>query len=352
AGMEIDIGRLKGRLIALVGAGMMLSLLLALGIGVALHAAGVTQAPILVAIILAATGLGLVLPILKDSGLLDTQFGRVVTAGATVGEFSTIILLSLLFSRESSSPASRLVLLAGFAVGTVGVGLLLLRVTMSMRTESVFRRLQDTTAQIRVRFAVVIFIAFAALANTLGLETILGAFIAGAVLKIVDRDAQMSHPLTVAKLEGLGFGFLVPVFFVTSGLRFDTHALFASASTISKVPIFLVALLLIRGLPALVYRPLLDVRRVVAAGLFQATSLSFIVAGTQIGLQLGLISHATAAALVAAGLLSVVLFPPLALGLLSKDRAATVAEGSLARQPEVDLALDVTPLLRRAQAPD
>jgi Kef-type K+ transport system membrane component KefB len=182
---------------------------------------------------------------------------------------------------------------------------------------------QDTTAQIRVRFAVVLFIAFATLATNLGLETILGAFVAGAMLKVVDRDAEMVHPLTATKLEAIGFGFLIPVFWVTSGLRFDLHALFADSSTVARVPIFLVALMLVRGLPALVYRGTLARTQVLAVGLFQATSLSFIVAATQIGLELHLITSATAAALVGAGLLSAVLFPPIGLTLLGANPEET-----------------------------
>ncbi len=139
----------------------------------------------------------------------------------------------------------------------------------------------------------------------------------------------MTHPHFRQKLEAIGFGVFIPVFFVSSGLNFDLKALLSSPSTILRVPIFLVALLLVRGLPALLYRPLVGQRRAVIAGLLQATSLSFIVAASQIGLELGLISKASGAALVAAGLLSVLIFPILALTLLRHtamtDKAAIVA---------------------------
>ena len=133
------------------------------------------------------------------------------------------------------------------------------------------------------------------------------------------------------KLEAIGFGFFIPVFFVTSGLRFDLGALFASGSTIAMVPIFLAALLFVRGLPALLlYRSVVSERQAVVAGLFQATSLPFIVAGTAIGLELGLIDAAGSAALVATGLLSVVIFPALGLGLLrGPERTARVAQPAI-----------------------
>ena len=189
-------------------------------------------------------------------------------------------------------------------------------------------RLQDTTAQIRVRGAFMLLVAFVALASVLGLETILGAFIAGVILRLVDGDRMMTHPQFRQKLEAIGFGVFIPVFFVTSGLQFDLAALFASPSTILRVPIFLVALLLVRGVPALLYRPLIGTRRSIIAGFFQATSLSFIVAATQIGLELGLITKATSAALIAAGVLSVLIFPIIALTLLRRGEPspATVGE--------------------------
>jgi Kef-type K+ transport system membrane component KefB len=184
------------------------------------------------------------------------------------------------------------------------------------RLSTVLQRLQDTTAEIRVRASTLLLIAFVALAQKLGLETILAAFLAGATLRLVDRDQQRTHPNFQLKLEAIGFGFLIPVFFVASGLQFDLRALLGSPSSLARLPLFVVALLVVRGLPALLYRSVIGDRRVVPAGLLQATSLPFIVAATAIGLDLNLIGPATAAALIGAGLISVVAFPALALGLL------------------------------------
>jgi Kef-type K+ transport system membrane component KefB len=164
------------------------------------------------------------------------------------------------------------------------------------------------------------FVGFAALAETLGLEVILGAFIAGAIVSLVDRDQAMTHPDFRRKLEAVGFGFFIPAFFVTSGVRFDLDALTSSTSSVVMVPIFLAALLAVRGIPALLYRRLIDGRRAAIAGMLQATSLPFIVAATSIGLELGLIDAAASAALVGAGLLSVLIFP--LGGLLLLQRAA------------------------------
>ena len=159
-------------------------------------------------------------------------------------------------------------------------------------------------------------IGFVGLAERFGLETILGAFMAGVILRIVDPEATATHPHFRLKLDGIGYGFLIPVFFVSSGVEFNLSALLSSASTMVRVPIFLLALLFVRGIPALLVRQVLGNRRTVAAGLLQATSLSFVVAAVQIGTLPGEISAATGAALIGAGLLSVMLFPLLALMLL------------------------------------
>ena len=194
-------------------------------------------------------------------------------------------------------------------------------------------RLADTPAQIRVRLSVLLVVGLGAVATHLGFEAILGAFIAGAILRLVDADAEQKHPLFHPKLDAIGYGFLIPVFFVTSGLTFNLSVLFSSASTLLRVPLFLLALF-VRGLPAVLYRPALpSIRDVAAVGLLQATSLPFIVAATTIGLQVHAIRPANAAALVAAGLFSVIIFPIVSLQLLrpSAQDPAIAAEQAQVR---------------------
>jgi Kef-type K+ transport system membrane component KefB len=318
AGLEVELERLRGRLLAFVGSAFLLSFGLALLTGYGLYLAGQVISPLLIAIILVATGLGIVIPILKDAGESTTDFGQLVIAGAMFAEFGSIILLTLFFSREATGIGSKLVLLGGFVLLAAGFAFVVLRLERSKCIAAALLRLQDTTAQIRVRGAFVLLVAFVALASLLGLETILGAFIAGVILRLIDGDQMMTHPQFRQKLEAIGFGIFIPIFFITSGLKFDLAALFSSPSTIARVPIFLAALLFVRGVPAFLYRPLVGSRRSMVASLLQATSLSFIVAASQIGLELGLISKATGAALIAAGLLSVLIFPLLSLTILRR----------------------------------
>ena len=321
AGLDVELERLRGRPLRLAGLGFVLSLGLALSLGYTLDAAGQVRSPLFVGIVLSATALGLVAPILKDAGESEGEFGQIVLAAATIADFGTVILLSLLFSRNAGNVGSRLALLGSFVALVAATAFGLARAGRSKMLSGALGRLGDTTAQIRVRGAVLLLIGFVGLAERFGLETILGAFMAGVILRIVDPEATATHPHFRLKLDGIGYGFLIPVFFVSSGVEFNLSALLSSASTMVRVPIFLLALLFVRGIPALLYRQVLGNRRTVAAGLLQATSLSFVVAAVQIGTLPGEISAATGAALIGAGLLSVMLFPLLALMLLGGSGA-------------------------------
>jgi Kef-type K+ transport system membrane component KefB len=316
AGLELDVRKLRGERLRLAAAGFGASVVLGLVAGYGLKLAGLADAPMLIAVALVATSLGVVVPVLKDSGEAGTELGQLVIAAASIADFGAIILLSVFFTGEKGSATAQLILIGLFALLVVIVALSLSTAERSMRLHGALLSLMDTTAQIRVRGAWLLLVAMVALAGELGLELILGAFAAGAMLAIVDRDDAMTHPLLHLKLEAAGYGVFIPAFFVVSGMRFDLGALTSSASALAQVPIFLVALLLVRGLPALTYGRLVGATRARAAGLMQATSLPFIVTATMIGADLGLVEADTAAALVSAGMLSVLLFPSAALGLL------------------------------------
>ena len=342
SGLEIDPRRLRGRLLRIAVLGYLITLALGVPIGFGLHAADWVQSPLLLAIALSATSLGLVVPVLKDAGQSDGEVGQTAIVAATVADFSAILLLSLFFSAADGTPGSRLVLIVAFAALVVVTALVVSRAGRSMRLGKVILRLQDTTAEIRVRFAVVLLVAFTALAERFGLESILGAFLAGVVVSVVDRDSA-SHPNFRAKLEAIGFGFLIPVFFISSGIRLDLTGLLDQPSALLRVPIFLVALLIVRAVPAVLNLRTQGPRASIAIGLLQATSLPFIVTATQIGVQLGRITPVTAAALVFAGLLSVLVFPVVALTLL-RNREPARPDGDAARSDRhQDVPARVTP---------
>jgi Kef-type K+ transport system membrane component KefB len=315
AGLEIDVHRLRGRVLRLALLGYLATLALGLAAGAGFGLAGWVHSPLLVAVTLSATSLGLVVPVLKDAGAVDGTLGQTIIAACSVADFGAVVLVSLLFSASGGSTGGRVVLLVMFAVLVAVTAVVVSLAARSRRLGMTLTRLQDTTAEIRVRAAVVLLVAFVALAEAFGLESILGAFLAGAVVGLLDKDTT-SHPRFRIKLDAIGYGFLIPVFFVTSGLRLDLTGLLADPGALARVPLFLLALLVARGVPALLYARLFDRRSVIAAALLQATSLPFLVTASQIGVLTGLMSAITAAALVCAGLLSVLIFPAAALSLL------------------------------------
>ncbi|MGA8209974.1 MAG: cation:proton antiporter [Nocardioidaceae bacterium] len=315
-GLELDVTRLRGPVLRGAVAGYLLTLLLGTTVGVGAAAAGWVASPLLVAVALSATSLGLVVPVLQDAGRTDSALGRATVAAATLADVVAVLLLTLLFSAAGGSVGARLILLVSFGGVVVVVGTAVALTERWRRLGELLTRLQDTTAEIRVRAAVLLLVAFVALAEQFGLETILGALLAGAVIGAVDRD-DTGHPLLRTKLEAIGYGFVVPVFFVASGIRLDVAGLLADPAALARTPLFLLALLVVRGLPALLLRHGLTGREVAAAGLLQATSLPFLVTATMIGVEAGLMTAVTAAALVAAGVLSVLLFPAAALTLLA-----------------------------------
>jgi Kef-type K+ transport system membrane component KefB len=323
AGLEIDFSALRGRLLRSASLGYVVSLAVAIPAGFALDALGMAGEPLLVAIVLSATSLGIIIPVLQDTGQSSSRFGQLVIAAASIADFAAVLLLSLFFSEEATGTGRKLVLIGLFAAAIGAIALAVAGAEHSRRISAALRRLQDTSAQIRVRGAFVLLIGMVALAEQLGLELILGAFAAGAILNHLDPDDAMTHPEFRTKLAAVGFGVFIPVFFVSSGVQFDLDALFADSTAVLTVPVFFAALLLARGVPALLYRGELDRRQVTAAALLQATSLPFIVAATQIGQDLGMIEAAPAAAFIFAGLLTVLAFPALAVSLLRAPAGRT-----------------------------
>ncbi len=297
--------------------GFVLSFGLAFLVSLGLKATGLIETPLLIAIILCATSLGVLIPVLKDAGEISSTFGQLIVAAGTIADFGAVILLSIFFSGEGDVGST--LLLIGSLV------LLAVVVFIAVKSAGAFQAAQAGPGPSsghdradprprrrrpagRVRRD----------RRPAGLESILGAFIAGAILSLLDRDEAMTHPEFRRKLEAVGFGVFIPVFFVTSGVNYDLDALLSSASNVLMVPIFLAALVAARGLPALMYRRLLDGRHTMIAGLMQATSLPFIVAAVAIGEDLDLVTAAEGAALIGAGLLSVLLFPVIGLGLLKR----------------------------------
>jgi len=315
AGFEIDLRRFDRRILILVSRAFLLSMMLALLVAYGLQLGGQVRDGLLVGITLVSTSLGVLVPILHDAGQTETIFGRMIMAAGSLAELAPLVLLSVFFSASSKNPGAELGLLAGFVGLTAVIVVVTQRVRVWGPLREVVHRLENTSSQLRVRLAITFALAFSVVAEHFGLATILGAFLAGVIVRRTD-ETPASQEEFQGKLEAIGFGFLIPVFFVSTGVGLDITALFHSTRAIILVPVFLVALLLVRGLPALLYVRVVGRTHAIAAGFMQATSLTFIVVATVIGVQTGHQRTSTAAALVVAGLLSVVIYPPIALRML------------------------------------
>lgn len=320
AGLEIDTGSLRGPLGRLATAAFGVSALLGIGCGYLLVAIGAGGRPLFLAIVLMSTSAGLLLPVLEDAGEEKTSFGQLVMTAAALAEVGTILLLSLFFSADAKTSEQRLASLGMFLLLLVVSGVALIRIRRVDRLERMLNRLDEQSAQLRVRAALTLALAFGVLAYKFGFASILGAFAAGLVARMADLPGRVSNAQFHVKLQGIGFGFLIPVFFIATGVQFDLRALLRSPTALAEVPLFLVALLVARGLPAFIYRHRVGTRRACIAGLMQATTLTFVIVATQIGRAADLISSTTSASLLAAGLLSAALFPAAALRLMAATR--------------------------------
>lgn len=321
AGLEIDLAGLRGRPIffaALAWGGVFgASWLFAQGF----HAVGLVEAWEVLAIALSTTALGILMPMLRDSGQIDSAFGRQVVALGVVGEFGPILLMALLLSQQGDSTQQTLWVLA-FAVIVALTGWALLRGAGVPRFLRVLERSLTQTSQLPVRVAMLVLAFFAVLAESFGLDLALGALAAGLVIKLAAQGP--SSELLHHKLEGIGFGFLVPVFFINSGMKLEVGAVFGSFAGLGLCLAFLVVLLLVHLPVALCLRFTLGPRPAAAAALYSATTLSLIVALTEMAGRTGLMSPREVAALVVAGVLSVVVFPLLAQRLLRPEAGPTL----------------------------
>lgn len=312
AGYEIRLDKIKGEPLKLAGKGWLLSLAIAYGIAGILEETGLVISDLLVGSALVTTAIGTLIPILRDEDRLGGDFGRHILAVGAVGEFGPVMIVTLLLGATSNA-AEQAVLLLAFVLIAVLTGLAATG-TATRWFDFVTARM-DNSGQLPVRLAVLLVFALVVLAGNLGMDVILGAFAAGMIMALLmgKRDASVFD----SKMEAVGFGFLIPFFFIISGMNLDIDALFASFSAALKLPLFFLLMLIVRGVPALIfYRKTLPPAQLKPLGLLSATQLPIVVAITSIGLQNGNMRPSTAAALVGAAVLTVLFFPTIALRML------------------------------------
>jgi Kef-type K+ transport system membrane component KefB len=326
AGLELDLPRVRGRSLELAGTGWMISLALAVLIASVLTVIGTVLDAVVIGLALTTTALGMLLPILRDAGLFEGRFGARVMAIGSVGEFGPILAVAVLLDRRNPEMTALLLLL--FVVVAVAAALAAAR-PHPPKVIQLLHRHVHSSAQLPIRISVLLILGLVFLAFRLGLDVLLGAFAAGIVVKLFVHGEDST--VVRVKLEAIGFGFLVPIFFIVSGMQFDLHALFATPAGLLRVPLFLVLFLIVRGTPALLlYRGDLPRHQMVPLALLSATGLPLVVVITTIGVEEGRMRPVNAAALVAAGMLSVLLYPMIARMLLRRASRTEPAQSCAA----------------------
>jgi Kef-type K+ transport system membrane component KefB len=304
AGYEIDFQRIRGRPLRLAGRGWLASLIVAHAIAAVMALAGLIDGLVYVACAMSTTAIGTLLPVLRDAGELRSSFGTYLLAAGAVGEFGPIVLLTVFLSTDQ--PLHETAILLAFAVLALITGVIAVRSTG--RGWPALERTLESSSQLAVRLVVLLIIALVALAYRLGLDVLLGGFVAGMIVRVAVGAREVE--VLDSKLTAVGYGFLIPFFFVVSGMRFDLDGLLGSVSALLELPLFVALFLVVRGLPALaLYRGALERRDRIALGVFCATQLPLVVAITSIAVQTGHLASDTAASLVGAGVLSTLLFP-------------------------------------------
>ncbi|HEU4944570.1 MAG TPA: cation:proton antiporter [Solirubrobacterales bacterium] len=309
AGYEIDFERIKGTPLKLGAIGWLLSIALAYGIGGALAAAGVVVSFLYTGSAMATTAIGTLIPILRDNGELKTRFGTFLLAAGAVGEFGPILLVTLVLStKQPLHEAAILVLFVALALA-----LALASVRLAWRGWPALERTFEASSQLAVRITVVLVFGLVLLANELGLDVLLGGFVAGMIVRLALKGRELA--VFESKLTAIGFGFFVPFFFITSGIEFDLAAL-GSTAALLKLALFFVLFLVVRGTPALLlYRSVLKARQRAALAFYSATELPLVVAITTLAVDGGHMKASTAAGLVGAAMLSTLIFPFVGMGL-------------------------------------
>ncbi len=305
AGYEIEFARVRGDPLRRAGWGWTASLVIGLAVG--LMVAGGTTG-LVIGLALTTTALGMIVPIVRDSGAAATPFGDRVLAVGTVGEFGPIIAIAFVLSGER--PRHTIAVLALFAALALA-GAWLARQPRHPRLGRVVTTTLGTSAQVAVRLCVLVVITMFALAEWLGLDPVLGAFTAGILVHLsLESSDPVETEIVHGRLEGIGYGFLIPIFFVVSGVRLDVESLASDVWALATVPLFLVLFLVVRGIPTfLLHRGVLALRDNVALAALAATALPLVVIITTVGVDTGVLEPERAAALAAAGILSVLVFP-------------------------------------------
>jgi Kef-type K+ transport system membrane component KefB len=323
AGTELDLSTMRQGHLGRSAGSWVVSLALALAVGEFLHATGLVLDHTVVALCLTTTALGTLLPMLHDNGVLRTPLGPSILSVGAIGEFGPIVAVAVLLTNRDARVTF---LLLALFVAVAVIAALLATMVHPPRFIALMRKHLHSTAQLPVRISVLLVVLLVYLADKLSLDVLLGSFAAGVVVRLFIKGED-SAPIT-SKLEAIGFGFLIPIFF-DSGIKFDLHALIHMPKVLLLVPMFTVIFLLTRSLPTWVFfRGVVTKVEARSLAVLSATGLPIIVVITSLGVSEHRMKPQNAAALVAAGMLSVLIYPLIGIRWLDKGSAAPGSSGA------------------------
>ena len=280
-----------------------------------LYLAGLVRAPLLVGIVLPTTAFGMLIPILRETDELDSNFGRYVLGTAAIGELGPLILAPLVLAQAHQHLHQTLLSMVFLAIAIGAI--VFARGLRSERLSRMIARWMGDSSILPVRISILILLGAVSLANELGMEMVLGAYTAGMMIAMLTKVEILQY-----RLMSIGSGFFIPLFFITSGIEFDLPALVTSPASLARLILFCAGFLFIRVVPVLLYKRVLPERDLLPLALFSATTLPLVVAVTYLGVRTGDMLPENASALVGAAVIAVVVFPTLAILLQSKSEEA------------------------------
>jgi trk system potassium uptake protein TrkA len=261
----------------------------------------------IMALILSTTSLGVVVPVLKERGLTSNRYGQTILIAALIADFASILLISIYVLLHGQGLTAEILLVLVLFVAFVAVHRLAILFQRHLPTERIFEELSSATSQIRLRGSFALALIFIALAESLGIENILGAFLAGVIISLLSSKGEGS--ILQEKLDAIGYGFFIPIFFIMVGVDFDLPALLSSRSALFLVPLLIGIAYLVKSVPALIYRLEYSWRETLAASVLLSSRLSLIIAASAIGLELGIISDAVNSAVILVAVITCILSP-------------------------------------------
>ncbi|QGQ44686.1 monovalent cation:proton antiporter family protein [Metabacillus sediminilitoris] len=260
---------------------------------------GLIDNAFLMTLIISTISLGVVVPTLKEGGIMNSNIGQIILLVAVIADLVTMILLAVFASIYGGGDSNTWLLLILFAAGV-----LLYFLGKSFKHRSFIETMSKGTIQIGTRAVFTLIIVLVAISETIGAENILGAFLAGVLVSLLSPNKEM-----VQKLDSFGYGFLIPIFFVMVGVDLDIWALFKDPKIFLLIPLLLIALLISKIIPIFFLKRWYDLKTTLASGFLLTSTLSLVIAAATVGERMEIITPEISGALILVAVITSIFTP-------------------------------------------